>query len=232
VTQYVEKDATTAQMVIRGLIKCWPLSSSAKQITLLNELEEVLDLAGPDAVLPVARQLFRALARCVGSTHFQVAERALFLWNNEALTSSGILAKAHAPVVLPLLFAALTKNASGHWNNTVETLAQNVLKHYQEGDAALYERCAAAAAREPAADAEEAKARAARWAAVDAAAAEAAARGAAPASYALPIAHVVAAAAAAADAAAARGARGAGAGGGAGARPLSTSTAAILAASR
>lgn len=85
VTQYVEKDPATAQTVINGLVRAWPLSSSSKQITLLNELEEVLELAGPEHVLPVARTLFRALAKCVGSTHFQVAERALFLWNNEQL---------------------------------------------------------------------------------------------------------------------------------------------------
>jgi serine/threonine-protein phosphatase 2A regulatory subunit B' len=80
-------------------VRSWPLSSSAKQITLLNELEEVLELAGPEHVLPVARTLFRTLAKCVGSTHFQVAERALFLWNNEQLVTSGILSKAYAAEV-------------------------------------------------------------------------------------------------------------------------------------
>jgi serine/threonine-protein phosphatase 2A regulatory subunit B' len=123
VTQYVEKDPATAATVIKGLVRSWPLSSSSKQITLLNELEEVLELAGPDHVLPVARPLFLTLAKCVGSTHFQVAERALFLWNNEALVTSGILSKAYASDVLPLLYTALTKNASGHWNTTVSTTA-------------------------------------------------------------------------------------------------------------
>lgn len=110
------------QTVVKGLVRSWPLSSSSKQIILLNELEEVLEIAGPDNILPVARPLFLTLAKCVGSTHFQVAERALFLWNNEGLVASGILSKAYANEVLPLLYTALTKNASGHWNTTVSRL--------------------------------------------------------------------------------------------------------------
>ena len=31
--------------------------------------------------------LFKQIARCIGSPHFQVAERALFLWNNEYIVS-------------------------------------------------------------------------------------------------------------------------------------------------
>lgn len=34
-----------------------------------------------------AEPLFRLIARCINSPHFQVAERALFLWNNEYIVS-------------------------------------------------------------------------------------------------------------------------------------------------
>lgn len=175
ITQYIEKDATTAVPIITGLIKAWPWSSSSKQIVYLNELEEVLELAGPDAVQPVMRPLFLTLGKCVGSTHFQVAERALFLWNNEHLLNHGVLSKAYAGTVLPIIFSSLQANSSGHWNPTVETLAQNVLKHYMDADAALYERCAAAAASEPEEKAAAAAARRERWRAVEAAAAAVAA---------------------------------------------------------
>jgi serine/threonine-protein phosphatase 2A regulatory subunit B' len=37
----------------------------------------------------------------------------------------------------------LYKNSSGHWNATVEGLAQNVLKMYMEYDLALYDKCTA-----------------------------------------------------------------------------------------
>lgn len=61
----------------------------------MNELEEIMEFlpqnffdtgAGPP--------LMDLITRCVGSVHFQVAERALFLWNNEHLITSGCLQMA------------------------------------------------------------------------------------------------------------------------------------------
>ncbi len=43
--------------------------------------------------------LFRQLARCLTSSHFQVAERSLFLWNNEYILQ---LAAVNRQTVLPL----------------------------------------------------------------------------------------------------------------------------------
>lgn len=153
---------------------------------------QVLELAGPEAVQPIMRPLFKMLARCVGSTHFQVAERALFLWNNDHLLTLGILSKTYANEVLPILYTSLQKNASGHWNTTVETLAQNVIKHYMDADPGLYERCTALTTLEPAEAARLEADRKAKWERVEKMAAAAAAEGRAPASYALPISAVVA----------------------------------------
>jgi serine/threonine-protein phosphatase 2A regulatory subunit B' len=92
--------------------------------------------------------LFTNLARCLDSDHFQVVERALFLWNNEHLVNSGCLSRLNAHTVLPIIYGPLHKNSSGHWNATVEGLAQNVLKMYMEYDLALYDKCSAAYQRE------------------------------------------------------------------------------------
>lgn len=167
VTQYLEKDPSTIVHIISGLLKVWPTSSSAKQIVFLSEMEELLELAGPEAVQPIMRPLFTTLARCVGSSHFQVAERSLFLWNNGTLLGRGILSQAHTASVLPLLYSSLAKQAAGHWNTTVETLARNVLKHYENADPAFYEATAAAAAREPEQRASEAADKASKWALVE-----------------------------------------------------------------
>lgn len=188
---------------------------------------QVLELAGPEAVLPVLRPLFRTLAKCVGSTHFQVAERALFLWNNEHLLTHGILSRTYATDVLPLLYSALQKNAVGHWNQTVETLAQNVLKHYNDADPALYDRCAAAATSEPAEKVASETARRTKWEVVDKMAAASVAAGISTSSYTVPVTSLIGANG------------GAGAGGGgtgaklttSGGRPLSVSTLAVLNAS-
>ena len=46
----------------------------------------------------------------------QVAERSLFLWNNEYIVS---LVAQQRTAVLPLVFAALERNERNHWNPQV-----------------------------------------------------------------------------------------------------------------
>ena len=43
----------------------------------------------------------------------QVAERALYYWNNEYIMS---LICDNAAVILPIMFPALYKNSKSHWN--------------------------------------------------------------------------------------------------------------------
>lgn len=141
IIQYVEKDADTAAPILNGFFKCWPWSCSGKQVLFLNELEEILELLGVDQLAKVSKTLFTNLARCLDSDHFQVVERALFLWNNEHLVNSGCLSRLNAQQVLPIIYGPLHKNSSGHWNATVEGLAQNVLKMYMEYDLEIYDKC-------------------------------------------------------------------------------------------
>lgn len=54
-------------------------------VLFLNELEEILEFIGAEQLEVVYLPLFRVMSKCVGSVHFQVAERALFFWNNEHL---------------------------------------------------------------------------------------------------------------------------------------------------
>ena len=56
--------------------------------------------------------LFHQLAKCVSSPHFQVAERALYYWNNEYIMS---LISDNASVILPIMFPALYRNSKSHW---------------------------------------------------------------------------------------------------------------------
>lgn len=141
IIQYVEKDADTATQILNGFFKFWPWSCSNKQVLFINELEEILELLGAEQLQKVSKTLFTNLARCLDSDHFQVVERALFLWNNEHLVNSGCLSRMNAETVLPIIFGPLHKNSSGHWNATVEGLAQNVLKMYMEYDLELHDRC-------------------------------------------------------------------------------------------
>ena len=66
------------------------------------------------------------------------------LWNNKHLVYRGCLSRLNVQAVLPIIYGSLYKNSSGHWNATVEVLAQNVLKMYMEYDLVLYNKCTGA----------------------------------------------------------------------------------------
>ncbi|KAL9331998.1 hypothetical protein ACSQ67_001608 [Phaseolus vulgaris] len=154
IAQFVEKDFKLADAVIRGLLKYWPVTNCQKEVLFLGELEEVLEATQAAEFQRCMVPLFRQVARCLNSSHFQlkdvlvdvekpklsrnVAERTLFLWNNEHIVS---LIAQNRTVVLPILFEALEKNIQSHWNQAVHGLTVNVQKMFLEMDAELFEEC-------------------------------------------------------------------------------------------
>eukprot|EP00732_Lithocolla_globosa_P003280 Lithocolla_globosa_v1_NODE_2556_length_1955_cov_492.368947.p1 type:complete len:257 gc:universal NODE_2556_length_1955_cov_492.368947:1362-592(-) len=83
VVQFLEKDPALTQEVLGGLLKYWPKTNSPKEVMFLNEVEEILDVIEPDEFQKIMVPLFQQISRCVSSPHFQVAERALYYWNND-----------------------------------------------------------------------------------------------------------------------------------------------------
>ncbi|XP_073298042.1 serine/threonine protein phosphatase 2A 57 kDa regulatory subunit B' beta isoform-like [Primulina huaijiensis] len=138
ITQFVEKDYKLADTVIRGLLKYWPVTNCQKEVLFLGELEEVLEATQAAEFQRCMVPLFRQIARCLNSSHFQVAERALFLWNNEHIV--GLIAQNRS-VILPIIFAALEKNIQSHWNPAVHGLTVNIRKMFVEMDTELFEEC-------------------------------------------------------------------------------------------
>jgi serine/threonine-protein phosphatase 2A regulatory subunit B' len=136
ITQFVEKDPKLADTVLRGVLKYWPATNSAKELLFLGELDEVLELTQAAEFTRVLQPLFRQVSRCITSPHFQVAERALFLWNNDYIVQ---LVAQNRAAVLACVLPALERNARSHWNLTVHTLSCNVRKMFQEMDAGLYD---------------------------------------------------------------------------------------------
>jgi serine/threonine-protein phosphatase 2A regulatory subunit B' len=67
-----------------------------------------------------------------------VAERALFLWNNDHIEN---LIKQNRSVILPIIFPALQRNATSHWNQAVQNLTVNVHKIFSDNDPELFEEC-------------------------------------------------------------------------------------------
>ena len=68
----------------------------------------------------------------------QVAERALYLWNNDHVV---IMATHNRHVILPLIFDALEENTNSHWNLMVNELTSNVRKMFLDLDPELFQAC-------------------------------------------------------------------------------------------
>lgn len=67
-----------------------------------------------------------------------MAERALYLWNNDHIEN---LIKQNRKVILPIIFPALEKNGRNHWNQVVQSLTVNVRKIFADTDPELFEEC-------------------------------------------------------------------------------------------
>lgn len=67
---------------------------------------------------------------------FQVAERALYYWNNDYVIQ---LIEENSSVILPIMFPALYKISKEHWNQTIVALVYNVLKTFMEMNSKLFD---------------------------------------------------------------------------------------------
>jgi len=138
VVQFLEKDPSLTQPVIMSLLRYWPKVHSPKEVMFLNELEEILDVIEPAEFQKVMVPLFQQMTKCVSSPHFQVAERALYYWNNEYIMS---LITDNAATILPIMFPALYKNSKNHWNKTIHGLIYNALKLFMDMNQKLFDDC-------------------------------------------------------------------------------------------
>lgn len=138
VTQFIEKDPKLASTVIRGLLKYWPITNSQKEVMFLGEVEEILEGINMGEFERVMVPLFWRIGCCINSSHFQVAERALLLWNNDQIYS---LIGHNRQVILPIIIPALETNVQTHWNQSVLNLTMNVRNVFTEMDNMLFLAC-------------------------------------------------------------------------------------------
>uniref|UniRef100_A0A4W5PBN1 Serine/threonine protein phosphatase 2A regulatory subunit n=1 Tax=Hucho hucho TaxID=62062 RepID=A0A4W5PBN1_9TELE len=126
--------------VIRGLLKFWPKTCSQKEVMYLGEIEEILDVIEPTQFKKIQEPLFKQISRCVANPHFQVAERALYFWNNEYILS---LIEENIDKILPIMFGSLYRISKEHWNPTIVALVYNVLKTLMEMNSTLFDELTA-----------------------------------------------------------------------------------------
>ncbi|XP_073131280.1 serine/threonine protein phosphatase 2A 57 kDa regulatory subunit B' kappa isoform-like [Henckelia pumila] len=138
VIQFIEKEPDLACSVILGLLKYWPVTNTQKEVMFLSELEEILEVINISEFQKIMVPLFCRIRHCINSYHFQVAERALFLWNNDQILN---LIAHNRQVIFPVLFPALVFNTQNHWNQHVLNLTLNARKTLEEMDNMLASSC-------------------------------------------------------------------------------------------
>jgi hypothetical protein len=127
IVQFVEKDNTlAADPVIPALLRMWPRTNSVKEVMFLNEIEEILDIIPQEQFNLIRPALFKQLAKCISSSHFQVAERTLFLWNNEYIVS--LMRNDNIMEWMSVILPPILDCARKHWNRNVQTMAMAALK--------------------------------------------------------------------------------------------------------
>ncbi|KAH8731980.1 phosphatase 2A regulatory B subunit-domain-containing protein [Phaeosphaeriaceae sp. PMI808] len=138
IVQFLEKDAALTEEVVLGLLRYWPKVNSTKEVMFLNEVEDIFEVMDPAEFAKVQEPLFNQLSKSVASPHFQVAERALYFWNNEYFCN---LVSDNVEVILPIMFAPLYENSKGHWNRTIHGMVYNAMKLFMEVNPQLFDDC-------------------------------------------------------------------------------------------
>ncbi|KAF9594221.1 hypothetical protein IFM89_028878 [Coptis chinensis] len=116
--------------LFRQIGRC--LTSSHFQVVWLGLVGRVCVLRFPNT----SKLLFSSQIGLNDS--FTVAERALFLWNNDHIVT---LMAQNRTVIFPIIYEALEKNIQSHWNQAVHGLTSNVRKMFLEMDNELFEEC-------------------------------------------------------------------------------------------
>merc|ERR1719235_1845429 len=102
--QYIEKDHSLSVVILQGLLRYWPITDSSKQVLFLNQIEEILEVIMQQDFDLIKVPLFQRLEQCIRSSHFQVAERTLLLWNNDEIVK---LVNENRQELFPLVISAI-----------------------------------------------------------------------------------------------------------------------------
>eukprot|EP00056_Hartaetosiga_gracilis_P008945 m.128288 g.128288 ORF g.128288 m.128288 type:complete len:537 (-) comp13024_c0_seq1:1752-3362(-) len=140
IVQFLDKQPELTHDVLSGMLRLWPQLNSTKETLLLNELEEIVDVIDPEDFVKVEDIFFKQFSKCIQSHHFQVAERALYFFNNEYLMS---LISDRPSHLIPLIYPALHTASRTHWNRGISSLVYNAMKVLTQIDNDVFMKCAA-----------------------------------------------------------------------------------------
>ena len=138
VVQFVDKNPQLAMSSLSYLLKVWPRHCSTKEVMFVNECEEILDMSQPDTFPPLLQQkFFQRISQCVSSMHFQVSERALYLFTPSSAFIK--LLRSAQSMAYPTIIPSLLSQSTHHWNKNVQSLILKALRIMMDLNPELYQ---------------------------------------------------------------------------------------------
>lgn len=138
VSQFVQKETVLGGIVVRGILKYWPVTNCQKEVLLIGQLEELVENIDPGEYKKLAKPLCAQFAKCLNSCNSQVAERALYLWNNEQFVKMVTLEMEE---VFPEVVQRIEMNLKGHWSRSIRQLTESIKPMLEEMDPIMYSKC-------------------------------------------------------------------------------------------
>uniref|UniRef100_R7VZ95 Uncharacterized protein n=1 Tax=Aegilops tauschii TaxID=37682 RepID=R7VZ95_AEGTA len=108
-----------------GILRRWPVTNCQKEVLLIDELEEIVDALDQRQFDALAAPICSRIARCATSCSSQVAERALYVWNNERFLEMASAGGAMERI-LPPFVASVEDNLERHWSKCVQQVTASV----------------------------------------------------------------------------------------------------------
>eukprot|EP01132_Coremiostelium_polycephalum_P004338 gene4338-5429_t len=140
-SQFIEKDPNLAEVVFKSIFRLWPVGNSQKEVLFLSEIEDLLNSVEEEQFIKIRIPFFKQISKCFKSEHFQVAERALFLWSNDHIVYL-VASKSSFVIALPIFYRVLYENSNNHWNKSIRSLSLSSLKLFMEIDSETFNRVA------------------------------------------------------------------------------------------
>eukprot|EP01094_Clydonella_sp_ATCC50884_P010650 TRINITY_DN2041_c0_g1_i1.p1 TRINITY_DN2041_c0_g1~~TRINITY_DN2041_c0_g1_i1.p1 ORF type:complete len:822 (-),score=266.90 TRINITY_DN2041_c0_g1_i1:81-2546(-) len=145
VVSFVKKELSLSVDVLRYIIKNWCHHSSKQGVLLLNEIQEVLELASHADLRTIHAELLSFLdSSCLNDLNCFTAQRALLVLHS---TPGKQLLAVDVQGSIKKLRRSLFATAQEHWNTTSRQMAYKLLCYLAERDSTLADVAAMKALR-------------------------------------------------------------------------------------
>lgn len=125
VKQYLQKDPSLITVVIKSLLKLWPVSCTVKEIFFINQIGNILETISEEQFVELMEPLFHKIGECITSNSFQVSECSMLLWKSDRFVQ---MITIHADKIFPIICPYLYKTGTNHWNPAIKNLAVSVIR--------------------------------------------------------------------------------------------------------